>query len=105
MGGTTRLVLDTALVERLRGGPLDEIDDLEAARSLAQLTRDELLAFGTSGGSRLTDQQTVAVLRSVRTMLKRQGIEFEPPFRDFDGFRDYWVNQGMKGSYALAEAT
>jgi hypothetical protein len=49
---------------------------------------------------RLNDEGISIVLRALRAVLRRLGVEFDPPFRDFARFRDYWILQGMDGSYA-----
>jgi hypothetical protein len=73
------------------------VDDIEAAYALIQLAHDELLAYGTGGGERLDDEEMAATLRCIRAILKRHGVEFHPPFRDFKGFHGYWSSQGMSG--------
>jgi hypothetical protein len=50
--------------------------------------------------NRLNDEGISIVLRALRAVLKRLGVEFDPPFRDFVRFRDYWIGQRMDGSYA-----
>lgn len=95
-----RSVLDPDLVESFRLKPREDISDLDAAYGLAQLARDELVAYGTGKHSSLGDENISVVLRALRAVLKRLGVTFDPPFRDFARFRDYWISQGMDGSYA-----
>ena len=95
-----RAVLDTVFIEELRLRPQDSVNDVEAAYGLAQLARDDLLSHATEGYIRCDDEEITAVLRSLRAVLKRLGIDFAPPFRDFRGFRGYWKSHGMKGSWS-----
>lgn len=88
------------LVDQLRQGPLDSVDDLDAALGLTQLAREELIAYGTDGNIRLDDDGILSVLRTVRVVLKRLGIALDLPFRDFKGFYSYWKREDMSGSWA-----
>jgi hypothetical protein len=92
-----RMVLDTDAIDRLRSGPLESAADAEATYSLAQLAHEELVAYGTDGSQRLDDAEIAAVLRSLRVVLKRNRVDFNPPFRDFRGFQRYWSTNGMSG--------
>lgn len=90
-------VLDTGRLDRLRASPQAEIDDIEAAYALAQLAHEELLDYGTGGGQKLEDEGIATVLRTLRAVLKRVTVPFDPPFRDFKGFHGYWSKEGMSG--------
>ncbi|MFI6401476.1 hypothetical protein [Streptomyces sp. NPDC050548] len=90
-------VFNAELVNKLRQGPVDQVDDLEAAYALTQLASEELEAYGTDSSNKLDDEQSSLLLRTLRVLLKRQDIEFSPPFRNFTGFRGYWSSQGMSG--------
>jgi hypothetical protein len=96
----SRRVLDVDLVDSFRLRPRSDITDLEAAYGLAQIARDELVAYGTGKNNGLNDEGVSIVLRTLRAVLKRLGVSFNPPFRDFARFRDYWISVGMDGSYA-----
>lgn len=93
-----RHVLDVALVDQLRQRPLEGTPDLDAAHGLAALAHDELVAFGTNGQQNLNDEDIALVLRVLRSVLRRLGIKFDLPFRDFKGFHGYWSGHGMSGS-------
>jgi hypothetical protein len=96
-----RFVLDADLVDSLRLRSREDISDLDAAYALTRIAQDELVGFGTGmNNSLLNDDGISLVLRTLRAILKRLGVEFDPPFRDFARFRDYWIRQGMDGSYA-----
>jgi hypothetical protein len=93
------IMLNEELLEDLvREAPGDR-DDLEVSIALAQLVHDELEAFGTDGGQRMQDAQMVLALRSLRAVLKRLGIAFEPPFRNFASFRSFWIRKDCAGSW------
>ncbi|MFJ8744686.1 hypothetical protein ACIRL2_35585 [Embleya sp. NPDC127516] len=91
--------LDVERVERLRGGSLHVVTDLDAAHELTRLAVRELEAFGTGGGEVLDDEEIAVLLGTLGAALKRLGIALGVPFRDFRGFRTYWKDQGMEGSY------
>ena len=98
LGRLQRYALNTALVEELRLGTLPNHSDLEAAAALTHLLFDDLTAFGTSGGERLTDEEFIIAVKGHRTVLARLGLEAPRfPFRHFSGFRDYWIRNDMSG--------
>lgn len=39
-------------------------------------------------------------MTALRAVLKRLGVDFKPPFTDFDAFYKYWKNNGGSGSWA-----
>ncbi|GAA2812212.1 hypothetical protein [Streptomyces showdoensis] len=88
---------ETELVERLRKGPLEGTPDRDAAEGLSTLVHSELEHCGTDSGQRLDDEEIAAAIRCLKAMLRRLGIPFSPPFRDFRGFHGYWSAQGMSG--------
>ncbi|SDH40964.1 hypothetical protein SAMN05216553_12133 [Lentzea fradiae] len=65
---------------------------------LGRLAHGELESYGTDSSQTLSDDEISAVLRTLRTVLKRLGVPFNPPFRDFKGFHGFWSAQGMSGS-------
>lgn len=93
----TRSVFDADLVDSFRLRPRSDISDLEAAYGLTQLARDELVAFGTDGRKQLDNEDISVVLRTLRAIHRRLGIDFDPPFRDFAGFHGYWSAHDMSG--------
>ena len=96
---SSELLLRNDFILALRAAPQPEADDLSAAMGLAMLVDDELTLFGTSGGERLTNEQVAQCLRTLHAVLKRLGVTFETPYRDFNTFRTYWLREGAKGSY------
>jgi len=95
---SSREVFNTELVNRLRTGPQEGINDVDAAYGLAQLTSDELEHYGTNGVTKLNDEEIALVLRALRAVVGRLQVTFDPPFRNFGGFRGYWSGQGMSGA-------
>lgn len=91
--------LNMARVERLRNAALDDMTDLDAAYELAKIALNDLEAFGVGGGEALDDEEMAALLRSLTAVLKRLGVVLDLPFRDFKGFKRYWMDQQMSGSY------
>jgi hypothetical protein len=94
---TTREAFNTELVSELRAQPKEGTNDVDAAYGLAQLAHDQLEHCGTDGVTRLDDEEIALVIRSLRSVLSRLHVSFEPPFRDFKGFRGYWSSHDMSG--------
>lgn len=91
--------LNEELVEAVRLGKPEAPADLVAALALCQLARVEFLAMGTSGGTRIENEQSGRLLRALGRVLDRLGVPFDPPFRDFDGFHAHWSANGGYGSW------
>lgn len=96
--GAARPTFDTDLMAQLARGPLPGDDDLATAISLARLTHQEYQAFGTNGSQQWTDEDSRIALRALRLVLDRHGIEFRPPWRDFESFRSHWIAVGASGT-------
>jgi hypothetical protein len=102
--GGTHGVFDAALISAITKGPIDNADDLGVAQGLANLVYEELKTFGTtSSDPKLDDREIANAIKALRAVLGRLGIAFNPPFRDFTGFRDYWIGEGMKGEGGYAK--
>lgn len=96
----TKTVLDSDLMLQLAKGTVRDDDPLETAISLTRLVRREYEWFGTAGENVvISDDESREVLRTLRLVLQRQGVEFKPPWRDFDSFRGYWLTEGAYGSW------
>lgn len=98
----TKLKID--LIDSLAKAPRVDVDELELAKSLLTLLRDEFVSYGTDGSDMRLDDQTVKpVLRATKMITKRNNLT-EPalPFRDFTGFMDYWRKEGMSGGGSWA---
>jgi len=90
----------TDLAEQLRRGPLPDHDDLEVAVPLARVVHDDLLKRGTGGGTELDDEQMRSATRALHAVVARLGIDgFKIPFRDHEGFYNYWIKEGAYGSW------
>lgn len=92
-------VLRRDLVDAVRRGPVTGYDDLDLTTVLAQFVVEELEAVGTGGGQRLDDSDSALVLRAITAALKRHGIELDLPFRNYTGFKTYWIKSDMSGSW------
>jgi hypothetical protein len=85
------LKLRTGLLDQLRAGSVSGRDDLSSALALTRLVRAEPEAFGTGGGEKLGDAEIALAQRTLRAVLQRLGIDLTLPWRDFAGFRSYWL--------------
>ena len=75
-GGTQlREKFCTEAMQELRRAELSQYTDLEAAAALLDLVHDELTAFGTAGGERLSDADLALALTALRAVLRRVGID------------------------------
>lgn len=91
--------VDTDLLEGLLRGPHADRGDLEVAVPLARVVHDEYAAYGTSG-SPLSNDDSRLLVRALKAVLNRLGITtFDPPFRDFETFRKYWLRNDGHGSW------
>ncbi len=98
--GGPRRELNQPLLDGLRRGRVDGLDDLDAALALTQLVHDDLMAYGTGGGEEVTNTQIGLAMRALRATLTRLGVEIDLPFRDYTTFRTYWTTHGGHGSWA-----
>jgi len=97
-GTPTRVLRDDVLAQ-LRAGPLPNDDDLDTAIALTHLVHSELQKYGTGGGETFSDSQIEAAQRALRSVLGRHGIDLRLPWRDFGGFRTYWLNHDGHNSW------
>lgn len=96
-GSPAKLRID--LIKALRTGPIPDDDDLVTAVTLTRLVHGELTAFGTDGNNRLDDQEIEFCQRALRATLGRHGVKLDLPWRDFNGFRSYWIQNDARGSW------
>jgi hypothetical protein len=89
--------LDVDELTEIARRPLPGDDDLQSAQSLLRITHDEYKSFGTDGQTKLDNDESSAVLKALVRILDRHGIALDVPWRDFEGFRGYWIDQGMSG--------
>lgn len=97
--GAPALVVRTETLMALRAGPIAGEDDLSCAMALTRLVRSELEAYGTAGGERLTEDQIELVQKALHAVLERVGISLSLPWKNFNGFRSYWLKNDARGSY------
>lgn len=90
---------NTDLMDKLRRGPVEGIDDVDAAEALALLLHGDFIAYGTGGGERLTDPEARVALRALRATCARLGVAVEVPWQDFSSFRSYWLAHDGYGSW------
>jgi hypothetical protein len=98
-GDTTNTELREDLLTQLRSGAVTGIDDLDAAIALTKLVWEELEAYGTSGGTRLDEEQIALAQRALTATLSRVGISLNLPWRNFTTFRSHWIRNDCSGSW------
>jgi hypothetical protein len=97
----TTVKIRTDLLEGLRRGRVDGIDDLDVAEALALLLHSDFMAYGTGGGERLVDSEARVALRALRATCSRLGVPVSVPWQDFTSFRSYWMAHDGYGSWAV----
>jgi len=99
-GPMPRQFLDQHVVDSLRRGPQQRVDELDAAVALTELLQSEYMAFGTDGGERLSNPEVALVHRAAKATLARVGIDLAPRWRDFTSFKAYWLSNDGYGNWA-----
>ena len=97
--GTPKFKLRKDLLNSLRAGPLPSDGDLTFAIVLTRLVRSEFEAFGTGGGERLSDPELELAQRTLRGSYTGIGIDLSLPWRNFTGFKTYWLQNDAYGSW------
>lgn len=87
------------LVRAVEKSPADGDDELETAESLALVARGQFTAYGTDGKYRINDAQSHELIRALKAVLRRHGLQFDPPWSDFPSFRRYWQAHEGRGSW------
>ena len=88
------------LVEQIRRGPLPDFGNLDVAIELSNLVKSELVAYGTSGPTRVTNDEIKLAIKALVIACNRVGIkDFSLPFRDFATFHSFWLKEGCHGNY------
>ena len=90
-------VLRDDLLEEFRKSPSSFANDLDISLDLLNILSSELEKYGTDRTNELSDMQIELVIKTLRSVLRRLGMGFELPFRNFTTFRMYWISQGMAG--------
>ena len=91
--------LNVDLLQKIRANADVGHSDVELAVALVRLVHDELERYGTDGSNRMNEGEIRVALRTATALLERLGLELHLPFRDFGGFRGYWVNNDGHGSW------
>lgn len=95
----TTTTVDVDLLDRLRTGTETSVCDLDAALALIEQVTDDLIGYGTSGQTDLTNEEMRLAIRTLTRVMDRLGLSLKLPFRDYDTFRRYWVAIGAHGSW------
>jgi hypothetical protein len=96
-GTTESTRLHTEMLDQIATAPNPSWPDREVAKALAELAHDEYQKFGTNG-SELDNVEARKLLASLKAVLGRVGIRnIDFGFRDFEGFRSYWIRKGASG--------
>ena len=86
---------------QVMNGPLPGVPDIELCDGLVHLIRTEFTAFGTGKTQRITDADSRLLLRACKAACTRVVITFPSlPFRDLEGFKQYWIEEEMANNYA-----
>lgn len=101
-GDSDSEVLDLELLEALRRGRYGESEDLDIALALTELIHEQLELRATFANQTLLDDDLKLCILAHRATLRRLGIEFNLPFRDFSGFYRQWTKLGLVGSGSWA---
>jgi len=94
------LRFNLVLVRQLRAAPLRDLPDVEAGIALARLLHQEFERYGTDSSQQISDTDARESMRTMVAVTTRLGVTFDPPYRDFGGFRAYWTSHGGYGSWA-----
>lgn len=86
-------------MRQLENGPLAGDDPLATAIALTQFVRGQYNSYGTDGKQQINDVESREVFRSLRAVLRRQGVDFDPQWSDFPSFRTYWNAHEGRGSW------
>ena len=96
-------------LQYLRGVILgsDKTDDENLANAvwLAGFCHKIFESYGTGGDyvrdTAITNEQSRAMIRLLITLCRKMHVDFNPEFRDFNGFYSYWCDHDAKGSYDM----
>ena len=91
--------LNFDLICNLRRAAIPGDDELSTALTLTRIVWEEYEAYGTDGSQSVSNEESRELLRTLVSVLHRQGINFRVPWRDFSSFRSYWIANGGHGSW------
>lgn len=98
-GSTTVRSFNHDLVQELRRRPLADHSDVEAALVLCQLLQTEFTAYGTDHSETLAEPDVESAVLTLQAVTRRLRVESSLPFRNFSGFRTYWMENDGSGSW------
>lgn len=87
------------LLEEARRGPVPEHDDVTLAIGLATLIHEDLERYGTDSSQQLTEAELALAVRTLTSVTKRLAVDLDLPFRNFSGFKTYWLKNDGYGSW------
>ena len=97
---TTERTLDTDKISTITAKPLPGHPDIEVAAALTRFVHEQYESYGTDGENLVSNNESLLILRALKALLQRLGITtFDPPFRDFKSFQNYWLQNGCRGSW------
>lgn len=97
-GTQTKKKLRTDVVQAAWHHALKE-SDLEVARPLMGIVRNEFTKHGTGGNWLLADEELSLSRRALQAVSRRLGYSLEIPFTNGESFHDYWKRHGAVNSY------
>lgn len=90
--------LDPELIEQVYEGRLVGVTDIEVAVPLARLLHNEFEEYATAqNANQLSASESIGAMSALRSVLRRLGIRFEPPFSGFAEFGTWWRREGLSG--------
>lgn len=69
------------------------------AIGLATLIHEDLERYGTDSSQQLTEAELALAVRTLTSVTKRLAVDFDLPFRNFSGFKTYWLEKDGYGSW------
>lgn len=87
------------LLGELRRRPLADHSDVEVSLVLCQLLQSEFTAYGTDRTETLAEAEAESAVLALQAVTRRLRVEFSLPFRNFSGFRTYWMDHDGSGSW------
>lgn len=89
-------VFNRTLATELRKGPLPDVTDVDAARSLLDVVYEDLEAFGTIGGEKLDGTEFELAQKALIQALCRLDFHLSLPWRNFSTFHDHWKSGRLR---------
>ena len=90
------------LVRRLKRGMIPGDDNLATALALTRIVWEEYEAYGTDSSQSVSNEESRELLRTLISVLHRQGIDIQLPWRDFssnDGRGSWQARRNIIAQY------